>query len=457
MSDNPRNNPENKDGQENRPFIRETVINEKPATSFGRKLLYTLMLAIAFGVVAAFSFYFTTSRLEGRQTAESSAENTVSFSMDTRPEATEPSVPTVPSVPATTESPRPSDPAQPSETKWQDIAEAMISSHNLELKDIKQLYVLLNTISSRAQRALVTVTATNLENSVFQSEHVYDVQSFGVILAITGGEVLILTPYTSTMQLSENSTLSVTFADLSTAHAYIKAQDGILDMMIMAVHTSELSENTLSAIGVMTLGNSYITYAGQPVLAMGAPVGGIIKSVNQGLLTYIETNIAAEDNSISLLHSNLVGDENSRGFLISLDGYLIGWIDPAYLSGGCVTAVGISDLKSYIEHLSNGYFGGYLGIKGVPLTADLKEKLKINTELGGIYISRCLDDSPAQKAGLQNGDILVEIAGIPIQGISDLREKLLTYTTEQTISITVLRLSGGRYRDLQYDVYIERR
>ncbi len=453
---------EDQDRQENRPFIKETVITEDHTPSFGKKLLRTAVLAVCFGVIAAASFHFMQRHLDKITPEPSTTAVPVSFAHDSNPADSSDAETTASGETRPSSAETIADPtngtgqtdAQPWDT-WQEDVLSLINAHNLGINDYKQLYVQMNSVCSSAQRSMVVVTATNRENSLFQDEHSYDTSSFGVIVYRTSSEVLILTPYSSTMQLSENSTLSVTFANLQTCDAYIKATDGTADLMLLAVSSDQIPDSTNSAISVMLLGNSYVANAGQPIIAMGAPVGGIIKSYNYGMLTYVENNVSAPDNTISLLHTNLIGDETSRGFLIDLDGRLIGWIDSELLSGGTLTAVGISDLKTYIENLSNGYFGCYLGIEGLTLTNDIKAAL--DTTLDGVIISRCLENSPAQAAGLQSGDIITAVGGTLIRSINDLRAKLLSFTTEQTITITVQRLGGRSYREITYDVRLERR
>ncbi|MBQ7145144.1 MAG: PDZ domain-containing protein [Lachnospiraceae bacterium] len=430
--------------QENRPFIRETVMNGGPQLPFWRKLLQTALLAVCFGLIAGAAFHFTHTKLFPQ---DASTAPSVSFPQETEPpETTAPPLSTE-SLPAAT--------MPPDEAAWQQAVQNMIADHNLELKDYQRMAVLINSLSTEAQWSLVTVTATNQDNSLFQVGHRYETQSFGVIVAMTAQEVLILTPFNATAQLSDSSTLQVGFANLETADAYIKARDGVLDLMVMAVNRAKVSEQTLSRIKAINLGNSYVSYAGQPVVAMGAPIGGIIKSYNHGILTFVENNFSAPDTSLSLLHTNLAGDKAARGFLINLEGSLIGWIEPAYMSGGTLTAIGISDLRAYIEALSNGTQGCYLGIEGITLSNDLK--MALGTEASGIYISRCSSASPAQKAGLQSGDLLTSVAGIDIRNLDELRSVLLSLTADQTISVTILRKGRNSYQTLTYDVKLERR
>lgn len=434
--------------QENRPFIRETVVNETSGPPLWKKILTTALLAVLFGVIAGAAFHFTQTRVFPPETTTAEP---VSFPQETTAAPDETSVPTE-SAPSAT---NPSASLSPEDAEWQDIVQGMIDSHDLQIKDYQRMAIVLNGVRSDAQWSLVTVTATNQDQSLFKGGHQYETQSFGVIIAMTDQEVLILTPYSATTQLSDSSTLQIGFANLEVTDAYIKARDGVADLMVMAVSRSKITEQTLERIKAIRLGNSYVCYAGQPVIAMGAPIGGIIKSCNSGILTYIESAYPTTDASVALLHTNMVGDENAGGFLINLDGSLIGWIAPEYTSGGTLTAVGISDLRAYIESISNGSQGCYLGIEGIILSNELKEALK--TEADGIYISRCTAGSPAQKAGLQAGDILIQVAGDPVRNLDELRTILLSFTAEQTISVKVLRKGRASYQELTYDVNIERR
>lgn len=439
--------------QEERPFIRETVIQDKTKASFGRKLLYTSLLALSFGVIAAFSFFLTNRFLTPRESLPSPA---VTFPQDSNPALTPGSTEDRTNLMPTRPGGEPASfPSADMPSNWQSTVESLVNSHQLSLNDYRRLSLLVSGITSSAQHSLVTVTATSRLDSGLKTNHQLDSESFGVIVDINTAEVLILTPNASTMQLSDSSSLSVTFANLHSVGAYIKARDNTADLMIMAVPKRQLDDATLSFISAINLGNSYVCSTGQQVIAMGAPLGGLIKSSITGVLTFVENGRSVADNTVNLLYTDMPGDENSRGFLINLEGSLIGWISPESLRGGCITAVGISDLKPYIETLSNGVEGGYLGIEGQSVTSEIKSSLGIESD--GVYIMRCLEDSPALSAGLQSGDILIRVSGVEIPNINALRTALLSYSTEQTVTVTVLRRGRSGYRELNYDVNIERR
>ena len=79
---------EDQDRQENRPFIKETVITEEQKPSLGKKLLQTSLLALCFGVIAAFAFHIVHTRLDPSPEETSSAAEPISFPEDTDPAET---------------------------------------------------------------------------------------------------------------------------------------------------------------------------------------------------------------------------------------------------------------------------------------------------------------------------------------------------------------------------------
>ena len=438
--------PEEKTGQENRPFIRETVIQEETPRSVGKKFLINVLLAVVFGVVAAFTFSLIQRRLAPKPAEESSTSPVISFWYDSTTAVTA----------GTEESPTSAEASVSGETQdWMDQVKKMIEARDMSLGDYQKLSRAINSLKMQVDHSLVTLTATRQEESIFQSDHSFESRSFGVIVSRTESEVLILAPYTSTMAISEASSLSVTFADLFTIGASIREIDHTSDIMILSVPLTGLPESTQRYISVIRLANSNTCFITQPVFAFGAPVGGIIKSFNYGIVTYVEADCPMEDNTVRLLHTSIPGDSSSQGFLVNLDGSLIGLIHPESASGGTLTAIGIADLEDYIKNLWAGKAIGYLGIEGLSLSSEQQAALQLKE--AGVYILRCFDDSPAMNAGLQRGDILKDVGGTPIHSVSDLRTVLLNYTTEQSVTIVVLRKGPNGYQELSYNVSIERR
>ena len=445
---------------ENKPFIRETI-EEKPRMSFGKKLLLTVFLALVFGAVAAITFVFgrgvaerfvTTTESETAESIFFPPDNPPGVSTADEPDTTEETAAQTEATPsdtaATGESGSSADPSEAVRA----MIESMLAAKQPDIHDLQMLYQSMGDLVSEMNRALVTVSITRKGTDAFGTEYTYEEQNFGVIVAITSKEILILTPYAESGQ--DDGSLNVHFVNNEIVGAYTKSTDKISGLAMLAVTVRSLSDAGREMIKVADLGNSYNCTAGQPVIAMGAPAGAN-GSLRYGMLTHLSQDVAAMDNTLRLLHTDMSGFDGSRGFLIDLNGEVVGLFSQDGNENGLITAVGISDIKSYLQNMSNGLSTAYLGITGHTLSGRMKEQLGI--EENGVYILSCADDGPAMVAGLMSGDILTSISGEPVISMLALRTKLLDMNTEQTVKITVLRSNGIDYQPLEYDVHLERR
>ena len=451
---------------DNKPYIRETI-EGKPPTPLWKKLLLTVFLALVFGAVAAITFVFgkdLAARFIG--TTEAETAESVIFPPDAPQHggsesrtAEESAVATEGEVTTEAETADSSEPTEesPEETEdpaeqLQNMIESMIAADQPDLADVRLLYKAASALVAEANRSLTAVNIARKGKDAFGTEYTYDEQSFGVIIASTSKEILILTPYTESA-LTDGS-VSVKFDNGTTADAYMKSTDRISGLAVLAVSVRGLDNATKERIKEAELGSSYICTVGQPVIALGAPAG-VSGSLRYGILTYVSDEVAVEDNNIRILHTDMTSLDGSRGVLIDLSGKVIGWFDESLAQNGLIGAVGISDIKSYLQNMSNGLSTAYLGITGQSMTTRLKEQLGVSEN--GVFVLSCLDDGPAMTAGLMSGDIITAIFGEPVISMSALRTRLLDMNTEQTVKISVLRRSGSGYQPLEFDVHLEQR
>ena len=447
---------------DNKPYIRETI-EGKPRVPFWKKLLLTVFLALVFGAVAAITFVFGKD-LASRfvTTADTETAESVIFPPDdpqrgeTESQTHEETVPTEtePTTEAeTAESPE--DPTEESEDAAAELLkmmESLIAADQPDLSDVRLLYKAASALVADTNRSLTAVRIARKGTDAFGTEYTYDEQSFGIIIASTSREILILTPYAES-GLTDGS-VSVVFENGTAADAYTKSTDRVSGLAVLAVTVRGLDAATRERIKVAELSNSYLCTAGQPVIALGAPTG-TAGSLRYGILTHVTEDVAAEDNNVRVLHTDMASLSGSRGVLVDLSGKLLGWFDETLAENGLIGAVGISDIKSYLQNMSNGLSTAYLGITGQSMTTAMQEQLGVSEN--GVFVLSCIDDGPAMTAGLMSGDIIIAISGQPVSGIPAFRTKLLDMNTEQTVKITVLRRSGSVYQPLEYDVHLERR
>ena len=147
--------------------------------------------------------------------------------------------------------------------------------------------------------------------------------------------------------------------------------------------------------------------------------------------------------------------DGGTGVLVNLDGQVIGLIEDTYLHASnerAMTAYAISDMKAVIEHLSNSQDLVYMGIKGSQVTAEIAEIQGIPT---GVYVSNVEPDSPALNGGLQAGDVITEISGKTVAGVTEIQEMLLKFSKDQVIRVKVMRQGKEEYKEITCSVKLD--
>ena len=117
-----------------------------------------------------------------------------------------------------------------------------------------------------------------------------------------------------------------------------------------------------------------------------------------------------------------------------------------------VTAIGISELRKLIENMSNDREKIYMGISGVDVTAEAH--LEMNVPYGA-YVKDVKMNSPAMLAGIQRGDIIVEIDGNSIENFSNYTAALLQMEAGDTVTVVIQRLSQNTYREMELTITVE--
>jgi serine protease Do len=143
---------------------------------------------------------------------------------------------------------------------------------------------------------------------------------------------------------------------------------------------------------------------------------------------------------------------NSGGALINARGEVIG-INTAILAGGSGGNQGIGfaipiNMAKYVmdEILKHGkVVRGYIGVGIQEVTPDLAKAFHVQSEKGAL-VGNVDPDSPGAKAGLQRGDVIIELNGQSVNGPNDLRLKVATMTPGTTVHLKVIR--NGESRDV---------
>ncbi len=221
--------------------------------------------------------------------------------------------------------------------------------------------------------------------------------------------------------------------------AKVVGRDGRTDVAVLKIDADNLPH--------LVLGDSDQVEVGDLALAIGNPFG-LSQTVTLGIVSALGRNrMGIEDYEDFIQVDAAINPGNSGGALVDLEGRLIG-INTAILSRsggnqGIGFAIPINLARQVMESLiTNGKVArGFLGVGIQDLTPELASEFKAG-EGGGALVTEVMPQSPAAKAGLQNGDVIVQIDGKPVS--DSVRLRLLVGQTAPGTQITLKLVRQGK-------------
>lgn len=410
-----------------------------------RRTLITAAMAVIFGLIACVTFLVLEPVISNWLYPEEEP-GTVSFPEDQ--EEMSPEDMLAENLPEETAEPAREDAenVQLTESQIQEI----LSHVKLNLNNYREIHGALTAYADNLKKYMVTVTAVTSNRDWFDDILEHRNQCSGLILEDNGRELLILTNY-STIKDAERLILS--FYDGELADAQLKQHDSVTDLAVVSVELSALSyETDDDKPPIASLGSSGSrNLPGTPVVAMGSPMG-ISGSIGFGMVTASGSQLSLTDRNYNLLLTNIAGSTNASGVLFNLQGQVIGIITEKRNNSdmdNMVCAYGITELKKIIENMSNGIKTPYLGISGSDVPAEA------NRELGvpyGAYIREIDFDSPARRAGIQRGDVIISVNGRTITSFNSYSNNLLQLETGHAIELKIMRMSRNEYREMDFSI-----
>lgn len=340
----------------------------------------------------------------------------------------------------------------------QELADEIKTSVLEELKGTDlyaQNYSALASLAAQLSTSMVTVTGVTSDTDwVGDAFEDASDKTSGMIIADTETQYYI---FVDGDGLTDADEIRVTFSTGEQTVAHIKSADRITGAVLLAADKSSLAAETLDAVSPVTLGSSArVDLLGQPVIAIGSP-SGTPGSVSYGVVTNAALSIDVTDSGYNRVTTDIYGSSLASGAIADLKGRIIGWITMEYNgsdSSNLISAVGITEMKTLFERMSNEDDIAYLGVHVTTVPED------VNTSRGvplGVYVTRVEMDSPAMDAGMQSGDIITAYYGTPITKVSELVTQLQTTTPGRMARITVQREAGDGYQEVSINAAVTAR
>jgi S1-C subfamily serine protease len=266
-------------------------------------------------------------------------------------------------------------------------------------------------------------------------------QGSGVV--IDGGRGLVLT---NAHVVESVDSVFVTLADGRQLDGSVVGSDPVTDLAVVRIAGRP-------GVQAAPLGDSEVLEVGDWAIALGSPYG-LQRTVTLGIVSGLHRDINSlgfADKRLDLIQTDAaINPGNSGGPLINAEGEVIG-INTLVRSGpgaGLGFAIPVNLAKRVAAQLADGgqVVHPYLGLQLVPLTARVArdnnrdpDALLQLPERDGALVQRVIPESPAEKAGLRRGDLVVRIAQQTVSTPSALLQQVEKSEVGQPLPLTVVR------------------
>lgn len=311
----------------------------------------------------------------------------------------------------------------------------------------------LTSITNKTEEKDISTLIENVNNAVVGISRIADkgttifLQDGASNLGLGTGFIVSNDGYIVTNQHvsgEKNSTCYVTLESGKTYKASVVWADVDLDLSIIKINVNNLD--------YLILGDSDKIKIAEQVYAIGNPIGfEFQRTVTSGIISGLNRTIKIEEDGKTSYMEDLIQTDatinpgNSGGPLINKNGEVLGINSVKITSAeGIGFAIPINIIKPIIEQLvSNGeYITPTLGMFAydkdiVPyINQELTQNIKLDT---GIYVADVIRNSPAERSGMKRGDILLEIDGIKLEKMSELRTYIYSKKVGEKVNIKYIR------------------
>lgn len=241
--------------------------------------------------------------------------------------------------------------------------------------------------------------------------------------------------------------ISVKFLDGRQFEARVKGTDSKSDIAVIEIDARGRP--------AAPLGNYDQLEVGEWVVAIGNPFG-LSHTLTVGVVSAKgRTSLGINDYEDFIQTDAAINPGNSGGPLVNLDGEVIGMNTAIFSRSGGYMGIGFAIPINLVERIANQLIErgevvrGYLGIVIQQLTPDLARSFDLENEQG-ILIAQVTKDSPAAKAGLKVGDVIMSYQGRPVNDVGDFRNQVALAQPGSEVKFDIVR--DGKIRTVTVKV-----
>jgi 2-alkenal reductase len=244
--------------------------------------------------------------------------------------------------------------------------------------------------------------------------------------------------------VDQGQEFQVVFANGEIHDAELIGSDQISDLAVVRV-SGDLP-------GIVSFGDSSALLPGEPVLAIGSPLGAFTNTVTEGIVSAVGRDFPLDASSGPQMYTNLIQHDapinpgNSGGPLFNLKGEVVGVNTLGIPSEqgqpvqGLFFAIPSNTVQAIAQQLiENGSVAyPYLGVSTATVTPERAAQANLQVDHGE-YVAQVVPGGPAETAGIQEGDVILSIDGQAIHAEHSLAEVLFTHKPGDTVQVEVQR------------------
>jgi len=230
--------------------------------------------------------------------------------------------------------------------------------------------------------------------------------------------------------------INVTLPDKREFKGTIIGNDPMTDIGIIKIDTDNLP--------AITWGNSDSLRVGETVLAIGSPYG-LSQTVTMGIVSAVgRANVGIADYEDFIQTDAAINPGNSGGALVNVKGELVGINTAIFSTTGGYQGIGFAVPTNMAKNVMDSLIDkgkvirGWFGVSIQTLTPELARQFNLKDDKG-VLVGDVIENSPAEKAGLLRGDVIVEYEGKEIDDPVQLRNMVANTPPGKNVDVKIIR------------------
>ena len=241
--------------------------------------------------------------------------------------------------------------------------------------------------------------------------------------------------------------INVRLSDGREVRAEVVGTDPETDLAVLRI--------ALDRLPAITLGRSQDLRVGDPLLAIGNPFN-VGQTVTAGIVSALGRNGLGLSTFESFIQTDAaINPGNSGGALVNAQGHLVGINTAIYSRTGGSNGIGFAVPVDVAQRVMEGLLRngvvrrGWIGVEPRELTPEFIENFKLTVKQG-VLIAGVLQDGPANKGGIKPGDVVVKVAGQPVNSVAQLLDSVAALPPGKPAKLAVQR--GAQALELTVDI-----